>query len=103
MKKQEESILALMLDSSPDGDSIELLSEGIVPQNTSTVFMTSEGRIRSSVEAIHLGASDYLSKPFDLDELTYIFARADNRRKNGRLNQHNREKEKKKPELTRKV
>ena len=80
----------------PDGDSLELLREGIVPQNTSTVLMTGEGGIRSAVEAIQLGASDYLSKPFDLDELAYIFARADNRRKNVRLNQHNREKEKKK-------
>ena len=82
----------------PDGDSLELLREGIVPQNTSTVLMTGEGGIRSAVEAIQLGASDYLSKPFDLDELAYIFARADNRRKNVRLNQHNREKEKKKTE-----
>lgn len=82
----------------PDGDSLELLREGIVPQNTSTVLMTGEGGIRSAVEAIQLGASDYLSKPFDLDELAYIFARADNRRKNVRLKQHNREKEKKKTE-----
>ncbi|MDG0963742.1 MAG: sigma-54 dependent transcriptional regulator [Opitutales bacterium] len=80
----------------PDGDSLELLREGIVPQNTSTVLMTGEGGIRSAVEAIQLGASDYLSKPFDLDELAYIFARADNRRKNVRLSQHNQEKEKKK-------
>jgi len=84
----------------PDGDSLELLREGIVPQNTSTVLMTGEGGIRSAVEAIQLGASDYLSKPFDLDELAYIFARADNRRKNVRLNQHNREKEKNESTLT---
>ena len=93
----ELSFDAALLDLNlPDGDSLELLREGIVPQNTSTVLMTGEGGIRSAVEAIHLGASDYLSKPFDLDELAYIFARADNRRKNVRLNQHNREKEKKK-------
>ena len=60
--------------------------------------MTGEGGIRSAVEAIQLGASDYLSKPFDLDELAYIFARADNRRKNVRIKQHNREKRKKKSE-----
>ena len=80
----------------PDGDCLELLRDGIVPQNTSTVLMTGEGGIRSAVEAIQLGASDYLSKPFDLDELPYILARADNRKKNVRLNQHNREQEKKK-------
>ena len=82
----------------PDGDSLELLREGIVPQNTSTVLMTGEGGIRSAVEAIQLGASDYLSKPFDLHELSYIFARADSRRKNVMIKQHNREQEKKKSE-----
>ncbi|MDG1326148.1 MAG: sigma-54 dependent transcriptional regulator [Opitutales bacterium] len=80
----------------PDGDSLELLREGIVPQNTSTVLMTGEGGIRSAVEAIQLGASDYLSKPFDLDELPYVFAQADSRRKSIRLRQHHREQEKKK-------
>ena len=93
----ELSFDAALLDLNlPDGDSLELLREGIVPQNTSTVLMTGEGGIRSAVEAIQLGASDYLSKPFDLDELTHVFAQADNRRKNIRLSQHKREQEKKK-------
>jgi two-component system response regulator AtoC len=93
----ELSFDAALLDLNlPDGDSLELLREGIVPQNTSTVLMTGEGGIRSAVEAIQLGASDYLSKPFDLNELPYVFAQADNRRKNIRLSQHNREQEKKK-------
>ena len=69
-----------------------------MPQNNSTVLMTGEGGIRSAVETIQLGASDYLSKPFDLKELAYIFARADNLRKNVRIKQHNREKRKKKSE-----
>ena len=93
----ELSFDAALLDLNlPDGDSLELLREGIVPQNTSTVLMTGEGGIRSAVEAIQLGASDYLSKPFDLNELPYVFAQADNRRKNIRLSQHKREQEKKK-------
>ena len=93
----ELSFDAALLDLNlPDGDSLELLREGIVPQNTSTVLMTGEGGIRSAVEAIQLGASDYLSKPFDLDELPHVFAQADNRRKNIRLSQHKREQEKKK-------
>ena len=80
----------------PDGDSLELLREGILPQNMSTVLMTGESGIRSAVEAIQLGASDYLSKPFDLDELAFVFAQADNRKKSIRLTQHNRAQEKKK-------
>ena len=63
--------------------------------------MTGEGGIRFAVETIQLGASDYLSKPFDLKELAYIFARADNLRKNVRIKQYNREKRKKKSEWTR--
>ena len=58
--------------------------------------MTGEGGIRSAVEAIQLGASDYLSKPFDLDELAFVYAQADNRKKSIRLTQHNRAQEKKK-------
>ena len=80
----------------PDGESLELLRGRILPENISIVLMTGEGGIRSAVEAIQLGASDYLSKPFDLDELPYVFAQADNQRKNVRLTEHIREQEKKK-------
>jgi DNA-binding response OmpR family regulator len=34
--------------------------------------MTAEGGVRGAVEAIRLGALDYLQKPFDLDELLSI-------------------------------
>jgi ActR/RegA family two-component response regulator len=45
--------------------------------------MTGEGGIRCAVEAIQLSASDYLSKPFDLDELPHIFATRRHPRKKG--------------------
>ena len=88
--------VALLDLNLPDGESLELFRAGVVPDNTSAVLMTGEGGIRSAVEAIQLGAADYLAKPFDLDELAFIFAHADNRKKSTRLRQHVQEKEKRK-------
>ena len=62
--------------------------------------MTGEGGIRFNVKTIHSGASDYLSKTFDTEKMAYNFNEAVNRRKNVRLNQHNREKEKNESTLT---
>lgn len=75
----------------PDGESLELLRQGLVPDNTLTILMTGEGGVRSAVEAIRLGATDYLSKPFDLDELPLMFANSDSSRKSARLFQHHKE------------
>ena len=65
----------------PDGESLDLLRRKLVPDYTLTVLMTGEGGVRSAVEALQLGAADYLAKPFDLDELPLVFANADQRRK----------------------
>jgi len=40
------------------------------------VMMTAHGSIESAVEAMKLGASDYLQKPFEVDELLVIAQRA---------------------------
>ena len=77
----------------PDGESLDLFRRKLVPEYTLTVLMTGEGGVRSAVEALQLGAADYLAKPFDLDELPLVFANADQRRKNARIRQHEKEKE----------
>ncbi|MBT3636753.1 MAG: sigma-54-dependent Fis family transcriptional regulator [Opitutae bacterium] len=77
----------------PDGESLDLLRRKVVPEYTLIVLMTGEGGVRSAVEALQLGAADYLAKPFDLDELPLVFANADQRRKNARIRQHEKEKE----------
>lgn len=82
----------------PDGDSLDLLRRGKVPENTITILMTGEGGIRSAVEAIRLGATDYLSKPFDLEELPLILVNSYNLRKNNRIFQHQKEARKRKTE-----
>mgnify|MGYP001173747827 FL=1 len=80
----------------PDGESLELLKEDLVPANTLVILMTAEGGISSAVEAMRLGAADYLSKPFDVDEIPILFLKADKQRKSKRLAQHGSEQRKQK-------
>ncbi len=80
----------------PDGESLDLLRRKLVPEYTLTVLMTGDGGVRSAVEALQLGAADYLAKPFDLDELPLVFANANQRRKNARIRQHEKEQDKRK-------
>jgi DNA-binding NtrC family response regulator len=44
--------------------------------HTDCIMMTAYGTIRSAVEAMRIGAFDYLTKPFDNDELFLIINRA---------------------------
>ena len=86
---------ALMDLNLPDGESLELLRDEKIPSNTLTILMTAEGGIQSAVEAMRLGASDYLSKPFDVEEIPIpVKSRAE--RKNQRLIQHSLEKRRQK-------
>jgi len=49
----------------PDGDALELLREGAFSENTGVVVMTAFGGVKEAVEAMRMGAGDYLSKPFE--------------------------------------
>ncbi len=61
--------LALLDVKLPDGEGTELLQEladeGAVP----CVMMTAHGTVASAVEALKIGAEDFLEKPFTLDRL----------------------------------
>ena len=72
----------------PDGDSLSLLKSGYIADNTLCILMTGEGGVKSAVESIRLGAADYLSKPFDVEELPLVFQQAQANRKNKRLVEH---------------
>lgn len=77
----------------PDGRSISLLEEKAVPASVVVVVMTAEGGVSGAVEAMRHGASDYLVKPFDLDELGVRLARARRDRGARRTEQHRAEQE----------
>ena len=87
---------ALMDLNLPDGESLQLLRNEKIPSNTLTILMTAEGGIKSAVEAMRLGAADYLSKPFDTEEISILLLKAEQQRKNQRLIQHSLEKRRQK-------
>ncbi|MFP6901674.1 MAG: sigma-54 dependent transcriptional regulator [Opitutales bacterium] len=82
----------------PDGLSLDLLRDGSIPENVVTILMTADGGIRSAVEAIRLGAADYLAKPFDFAELPLVFRNAENTQRRERRREHARENARKEHE-----
>jgi two-component system nitrogen regulation response regulator GlnG len=61
----------------PELDGLEVLSglKTAAPE-TAVIVMTAHGSVRSAVEAMQRGAYDYLTKPFDNDEVRLLSARA---------------------------
>lgn len=61
----------------PDGDGIYLLN-GILKERPAVgvVIMTAHGTIDSAVEAMKIGAFDYLTKPIEMDELLVVMKKA---------------------------
>lgn len=68
----------LLLDLKlPGGDGLELLQEVKERQpETAVIVMTAFGSISSAVEVMRIGARDYLTKPFALEELGTVLDRA---------------------------
>ncbi len=64
----------------PDGNALALLREGVFSENTGVVVMTAFGGVKEAVEAMRLGAGDYLAKPFELEEVPLAFLRCRNTR-----------------------
>lgn len=61
----------------PGGDGIHLLASVLKERPTATVIiMTAHGTIDSAVEAMKLGAFDYLRKPLERDELLVVVKKA---------------------------
>jgi DNA-binding NtrC family response regulator len=59
----------------PDGSGIELLSEPRIADQSDIVLITGHASVESSVDAMRLGATDYLTKPIDLAKLSEILGR----------------------------
>jgi two-component system response regulator PilR (NtrC family) len=61
----------------PDGSGLELLEEiRNQDSNAAVIMMTAYTSTRSAIEAMKLGAYDYLSKPFDVDEIKLTILKA---------------------------
>ena len=76
------SIDILLLDlKSPGGDGLELLEEvKLLHPEIAVVVITAFATVSSAVEAMRTGANDYLTKPFEVDDLAAVLNRAAERR-----------------------
>src|SRR3970040_362187 len=59
----------------PDGQGIELVNDLESREATEVVLITGHASVESAVQALRLGASDYLVKPVDVDRLRSILRR----------------------------
>ncbi len=61
----------------PDGTGLELLRAiKELDARTSVIMMTAYASTKTAIEAMKLGAYDYVSKPFDVDELQLLVQKA---------------------------
>ena len=61
----------------PDGNGLELLREIKGGESrTSVIMMTAYTSTKNAIDAMKLGAYDYVPKPFDIDELKAVLERA---------------------------
>jgi len=61
----------------PDGNGLDMLPE-LAAKSVSVIVMTAHGELSDAVNAMKLGAVDYLKKPVDLEELLLIIQKAEN-------------------------
>ncbi len=78
---RQKPVEMLLLDLKlPGGGGLKMLSEvkTLYPE-TGVVVMTAFATVASAVEAMRIGAGDYLTKPFALEELTGVLGRSSRR------------------------
>lgn len=75
----------------PDGNGLDLLKAGAFPDTTRVIVMTAEGGVETAVEAMRLGAADFLTKPFELEELPLVVLRSRRQQKQERIEHFRRE------------
>lgn len=69
LKKQEFSIVLIDMKLPGGIDGLELLQRIKASYNSSVLIMTAYGGIETAVEAMRRGAFNYITKPFNLDEI----------------------------------
>ncbi len=90
---ERESPDLILLDVNlPDGSGIEFLKElSGRPSGPAVIIITAHGSERMAIEAIRAGAYEYLSKPFEVDELRLVVRNARERTELARENRNLRE------------
>ncbi len=73
-----ENFSVVLLDLNlPDMDGFDILSEINESKNKSSVIViTAQNSVKNAIEAMQLGAYDYFSKPFDIDEVNSLVKKA---------------------------
>ena len=74
----KENFAAILLDLNlPDLSGFEILTKlnesGL---KSSVIIITAQNSVKNAIEAMKLGAYDYFSKPFDIDEVNYLVGKA---------------------------
>ncbi len=59
----------------PDGSGMELFQDLESPTTTEVVLITAYASLQTSIEALRLGAADYLTKPINIKQLRHILSR----------------------------
>jgi len=75
----------------PDGLGTDLLKENVFPAHTAVIVMTADADMSGAVNALRLGAVDYLAKPFEMGELPLVVNRARRARQSERADEYRRE------------
>src|ERR1043165_7983818 len=59
----------------PDGQGIELVDDLETRESTEVVLITGHASVESAVQALRLGATDYMVKPVDVERLRSVLRR----------------------------
>lgn len=77
----------------PDGNGLDLLRSNKFAPDTGVIIMSAQGNTMIAVEAMRSGAKDYLTKPFDFNELFIVFDRCDSALRQLRQIEHEQRRE----------
>lgn len=72
LQQPDVILLDLML---PDGNGMELVEDAEIMRNSEVVLMTGHASVETSVQALRMGAADYLVKPINIKHLRGVLSR----------------------------